>query len=157
MSKERTDIWLFCFRKWDINWSNFFTSVILEWTGFSVRMGSRSCTYWLKYEFANFVISCGRTHLNWLRWFKMVSLFEGCWFSILSDLSLSLPCTGKFHVFSLCLFFFLLLRLSLLLELDEEEQQLEEVEVKLLLLFRFSLFILWTFLRLLFSLSFLVN
>ena len=50
--------------------------------------------------------------------------------------------------------FFLLLRSLSLLELDEEELLLEVVEVELLLLFRFFLFILRTFLRPLFSLSF---
>ena len=99
-------------------------------------------------------MSSGRTHLNWSSRFKMVNLFERCWFSVLSNLSLSSPCVGKLRVFFLHFLFFLLLCFSLLLELDEEELLLGEVEVELLLLFRFLLFILQTFLRPLFSLPF---
>ena len=82
----------------------------------------------------------------------MVNLFEGCWFSILSDLSLSLPCLEKLRVFFRRFLFFSLLRFSSLLELDEEELLLGEVGIELL--FRFLLFILGTFLRPLFSVSF---
>ena len=142
MYKVHTDVWLFSFRRWDINSSSFFTSVMLERTGFSVKIDSfksRSCTYWLKWELAYFAMSSGRSHLNCSSWFKMVNLFEGYWFSILSDLSLSLPCVGKLRVFFRRFLFYLLLCLSSLLELDEEELLLEEVEVELLL-FCFLLF-----------------
>ena len=114
MSKVHTDVWLFSFRRWDINSSSFFTSVMLERTGFSVKIDSfksRSCTYWLKWELAYFAMSSGRSHLNCSSWFKMVNLFEGYWFSILSDLSLSLPCVGKLRVFFRRFLFYLLLML----------------------------------------------
>ena len=155
MSKLHIDVWLFSFRRWDINSSSFLTSVILEVTWFSVKIDSfksRSCTYWLKWELAYFAMSSSRNHLNWSSWFKMVNLSEGCWFSILSDLSLSLPCLEKLRVFFRRFLFFSLLRFSSLLELDEEELLLGEVGIELL--FRFLLFILGTFLRPLFSVSF---
>ena len=103
-------LWLFSFRGWDTNLSNFLTSAILEGTGFSVKIGSfkfRCCTYWLKWELVYFVMLSGRIHLNWSSWFKMVNLFEGCWFSILSNLSLSLPLRRKAPCFFFPAFSFL--------------------------------------------------
>ena len=155
-----SSIFLFCPRyipMFDYFLSSFLTSVLLEGTGFLVKIDSfksRSCTYLLKWKLTYFATSSGRTHLNWLSWFKMLNLFEGCWFSILSGISLSLSYMGKLRVIFLHLLFFLLLRFSSLLELDEEELLLEEVEVELFLLFRFLLFIWRTILSTLFSLSF---
>ena len=48
VSKLHTDVWLFSYRRWDINPSSFLTSAIFEGTGFSVKIDSfksRSCTY----------------------------------------------------------------------------------------------------------------
>ena len=111
VSKGHTDVWLFSFRRWDINSSSFFTSVILADTRFSVKIDSfKSCsfTYWLKCELAYFAKSSGRTHLNRSSSFKMINLFEGYWLSIFSDLPPSLPCVGKLRVFFLGCFLFIL-------------------------------------------------
>ena len=156
MSKVHSDVWLFRFRRWDINSSIFFASVI-EGTEFPVKIDffkSRFCTYWLKCGLAYFVMSSGRYHLSWSSWFKMLNLFKGCCFSyIFSDISLSLPCLRKLRAFFVSFFFFLLFRFLSPMELDEEEVLLEEVRVTFLL-FCILLFILRTFLCPKFSLSF---
>ena len=55
--KAHTNIWIFSFKRWDINSSSFFTSMILEETRFPVKIGSiksRSYLYWLKWEKNNY-------------------------------------------------------------------------------------------------------
>ena len=66
VSKRHTDVWLFSFRRWDINLSSFFYFCSIRGNGFSVKIDSfksRSCTYWLKWEVAYFAMSSGRTQL----------------------------------------------------------------------------------------------
>ena len=51
--KAHTNIWIFSSKRWDINSSSFFTSMILEETRFPVKIGSfksRSYLYWSKWE-----------------------------------------------------------------------------------------------------------
>ena len=89
----------------------------------------------------------GRPDLKWLIFSKVGA---SPFYLIYHSLYL---CVGKLRVFFPRFLFFLLLRFSWLLELDKEELLLEEVEVELFI-FCFLLFILQTFLRPLFSLSF---